>query len=117
GESADVFIASSLTPGKEPLALYAGRKGTFRDDAFSFAKGGALRIGDNNPWNVYQRITGLSGADPAIREKVAAQRLSINDLVRADLEALLRRQDLGRADRERLDLHFSSIRDLEVGMS
>jgi hypothetical protein len=38
-----------LTPGKEPLALCAGRKGTFRDDAFSFAKGGTLRIEDNNP--------------------------------------------------------------------
>jgi hypothetical protein len=117
GESADVFIASSLTPGKGPLALYAGRKGTFRDDAFSFAKGGTLRIGDNNPWNVYQRITGLSDADPAVRAKVAAQRLSVNDLVRADLQALLARQDLSKADRERIDLHLSSVRDLEVGIS
>ena len=32
-ESVDVFIANALTPGVEPLTLYAGRKGTFRDDA------------------------------------------------------------------------------------
>jgi hypothetical protein len=117
GPSADVFIASTLTPGKEPLTLYAGKKGTFRDDAFSFAKGGALRIGDNNPWNVYQRVTGLSGADPVVRARVAAQRSSVNDLVRTELEELLARRDLSKADRERLDLHFSSVRDLEVGMT
>src|SRR5262245_54116091 len=31
-ESADYYIARTLTPGKEPLTLYVGRKGTYRDD-------------------------------------------------------------------------------------
>jgi Protein of unknown function (DUF1552) len=117
GPSADVFIADQLTPGREPLALYAGAKGTFRDDAFSFSKGGTLRIADNNPWNVYQRITGLSGVDPAMRAQIAARRTSVNDLVRADLQNLLARRDLSKADRDRIDLHLSSVRDLEIGMS
>jgi hypothetical protein len=117
GPSADVFIAQRFTPGRDPLTLYAGTKGTFRDDAFSFANGGALRIGDNNPWNVYQRITGLSNADPAVRAKLVAQRSSVNDLVRADLDGLLARPDLSKADRERLDLHLSSVREMELGMS
>jgi hypothetical protein len=116
-ESADFFIASQLTPGKEPLTLYAGRKGTYRDDAFSFSTGGKLRIGDNNPWNVYQRLMGLASADPAVARQVAARRLSVNDLVRGQLRQLLGRPDLSKADRERLDLHFTSIRDLEVGMT
>ncbi|HMI87243.1 MAG TPA: DUF1552 domain-containing protein [Polyangiaceae bacterium] len=116
-ESVDFFIANSLTPGKEPLTLYAGRKGTFRDDAFSFSTGGKLRVGDNNPWNVYQRLIGLAGTDPAVLQKIAARRLSVNDLVRAELKELLGRTDLSKADRDRLDLHFSSIRDLEIDMT
>ncbi len=113
-ESVDVFIANALTPGIEPLTLYAGRKGTFRDDAFSFNKGGVLRIGDNNPWNVYQRLIGLEGTDPEMVDKIAQRRLSVNDLLRSDLKALLARTDLSKEDRDRLDLHFTSVRELEM---
>jgi Protein of unknown function (DUF1552) len=119
-ESADYFIAKNLTPGIEPLTLYAGRKGTFRDDAFSFATGGKLRVGDNNPWNVYQRLMGLAAVqqtDPGLYQKIAARRLSINDLIRGDLKGLLARTDLSAADRERLDLHLTSVRDLEQNMT
>ena len=118
-ESADFYIARTLSPGQEPLTLYAGRKNTFRDDAFSFSTGGKLRIGDNNPWNVYQRLSGLAGmvqTDPGQVEKIAARRLSINDVVRTDMQDLLKRTDLSKVDRERLDLHFSSIRDMEGNM-
>jgi hypothetical protein len=118
-ESADFYIARTLSPGQEPLTLYAGKKNTFRDDAFSFSTGGKLRVGDNNPWNVYQRLSGLSGmaqTDPGQLEKIAARRTSINDLVRTDLQDLLKRTDLSKADRERLDLHFTSIRDMEGNM-
>lgn len=114
-ESIDTLIAQRMA-GNEPLTLYAGRKNTFRDDAFSFGPGGTLRIGDNNPWNVYQRLVGLSGVDPVLVDRIAKRRLSVNDLVRNDLQALLARNDLSRADRERLDLHFSSIRDIEMGI-
>nr|AQQ75025.1 hypothetical protein [uncultured bacterium] len=113
-ESADYFIASHMTPGRDPLTLYAGRKGTFRDDAFSFGPGGTLRIGDNNPWNVYQRLMGLGGLDPAIVERIASRRQSVNDLIRDEVEALLRRSDLSGEDRRRMDLHLSSIRDMET---
>jgi len=116
-ESADFFIAERLTPGIEPLTLYAGRKGTFRDDAYSFSSGGTLRVGDNNPWNVYQRLMGLSGVDPVLVDKIATRRKSVNDLIRGDLMQLLGRTDLSKDDRDRLDLHFSSIRDMEMNMT
>jgi hypothetical protein len=115
-ESIDFLIAQRMAQN-EPLTLYAGRKNTFRDDALSFSTGGTLRIGDNNPWNVYQRLVGLSGVDPVMVDKIAQRRLSINDLVRGDLSRLLARKDLSKADRERLDLHFSSIRDIEMGIT
>lgn len=113
-ESADVFIANNLTPGIEPLTLYAGRKGTFRDDAYSFNPGGDLRIGDNNPWNVYERLMGLSGVDPEEVDLIAQRRKSVNDLVRGQLTELLGRTDLSSEDRQRLDLHLTSIRDMEM---
>lgn len=112
-ESADVRIANALTPGLGPLTLYAGRKGTFRDDAFSFDPGGRLRIGDNNPWNVYQRLMGLTGADPTEVNRVALRRESVNDLVRDDLTQLLSRKDLSSEDRKRLDMHLTNVRDME----
>jgi hypothetical protein len=116
-ESADVYIANALTPGVEPLTLYAGRKGTYRDDAFSFNVGGKLRIGDNNPWNVFQRLMGATvNTDPSLASKLAARRMSVNDLVRTDLKALLARKDLSKDDRDRLDLHLTSVRDMEVNM-
>jgi hypothetical protein len=117
GPSIDFFIANSLTPGTDPLTLYAGKKGTYRDDALSFGLGGKLRIGDNNPWNVYNRVMGLAAADPATIMKLAVKRKSINDLIRADLQSLLARTDLSQADRSRIDLHLTSVRDLEVGMT
>jgi hypothetical protein len=119
-ESADFCIARNLTPGQEPLTLYAGRKNTFRDDAFSFGTGGVLRIGDNNPWNVYQRLSGLAGVmqtDPALYQRIAARRLSVNDLVRGELKELLARADLSKADRDRMDLHLTSVRDMEASMT
>jgi hypothetical protein len=116
-ESVDYFIASKMSPGKEPLTLYAGRKGTFRDDAFSFGPGGDLRIGDNNPWNVYQRLIGLEGADPEVIQKIVQRRLSVNDLIRQELNALLGRTDLSTEDRKRLDLHLTSIRDMEMAVT
>jgi hypothetical protein len=113
-ESVDVFIANAMTPGTPPLTLYAGVKGTFRDDAFSFNKGGVLRIGDNNPFNVYKRLVGMQGMDPMMVDKIAQRRLSVNDLIKSDLTALLSRKDLSKEDRDRLDLHFSSVRELEM---
>jgi hypothetical protein len=119
-ESLDFFIARNMAPTQEPLTLYAGKKGTYRDDAMSFSTGGKLRVGDNNPWNVYQRLSGLAGmtqTDPALFQKIAARRTSINDLIRTDLRDLLGRTDLSKADRERLDMHLSSVRDMEITMT
>jgi len=112
-ESVDVFIANKLTPGVEPLNLYVGKKGTLRDDCLSFGTGGALRVGDNNPWNVYKRLMELDGVDPMQVDLVRRRQKSVNDLVRTELKALLARTDLSEDDRRRLDLHFSNIRDLE----
>lgn len=125
GESLDNRIARVLTPTKEPLALYAGPKSGYLDDAFSYrvpagvGQPATVRAADNNPWNAYQRMLGLTAAaaaDPAAAQLLATRRKSINDLLRGQIQSLQRRTDLSRHDRQRLDLHFSSVRDLELSM-
>jgi len=74
-----------------------------------------LRSGENDPFNAYMRMTGIAGMDVEAINRIRQRRLSVNDLVRDQMEHLLS-SDLSADDRRRLDLHFSSIRDLEVLM-
>jgi hypothetical protein len=132
-ESADVRIARMVHPGKDPLTLYAGKKAGYLDDAFSYGDGGSVRAGENNPWNAYGRIFGMApapmpgggsappppantGPSPEM-VKVAARRKSVNDLLRTQIQELMARKELSKNDKDRLNVHFQSIRDLEVGMT
>ncbi len=118
GESIDNRIARELTPGVEPLTLYAGPKEGYIDEVLSYRGPRMLRAAEGNPYNAYQRLFGMTPvpSDPAA-QKQALARKSVNDLVRTEMKALLARTDLSTSDRQRLDLHFSSIRDVEVAMS
>jgi hypothetical protein len=117
GESIDNRIARELTPGVEPLTLYAGRKEGYINEVLSYRGPKMIRAAEGNPINAYKRLFNMpntqGGADP----KEALARKSVNDAVRSQLKTLQSRSDLSAADKQRLDLHFSSIRDLEVAMS
>ena len=122
GISADTLIASELHPaGVEPLALYAGRKGGYIDEKLSFRAPNQVRAAEGNPWNVYQRLTGLvqpaTGASSGEAERLALRRRSVNDLVREELNSLMSSPSLSSDDRSRLDLHFTSVRDIENTMT
>jgi hypothetical protein len=121
GVSADTLIASELHPaGVEPLTLYAGRKGGYIDEKLSFRAPNQVRAAEGNPWNVYQRLTGLvqpeTGAGSGNAELLASRRRSVNDLVREELNSLMSLPSLSGDDRARLDLHFTSVRDIENDM-
>ena len=122
GISADTLIANELHPeGVEPLALYAGRKGGYIDEKLSFRAPRQVRSAEGNPWNVYQRLTGLvqpeTGASSGQAERLALRRRSVNDLVREELNALMNLSVLSADDKGRLDLHFTSVRDIEQNMA
>ncbi len=118
GESVDNRIARELTPGREPFAVYAGHKPAFIDDAMSYRGALQLRAADNNPWTAYQRLIGLgaASADATQAQALITRRKSVNDLLRTQIKDLQARTDLTTQDRSRLDLHFSSIRDIELNM-
>lgn len=121
GISADTLIASELHPaGVEPLTLYAGRKGGYIDEKLSFRAPNQVRAAEGNPWNVYQRLMGLvqpeTGASTGEGERLVLRRRSVNDLVREELNSLMNLPSLSSEDRSRLDLHFTSVRDIENNM-
>ncbi len=128
GESMDNLLARELNPpGREPFVLHAGKYspgGTGFDipGYVSYVGPTQPRTYLDAPFQAYQRITGVVGdgeqpSGPAEEEqRVALRSKSVNDLLRSQIQALLARTDLSQSDRERLDQHLTSIRDLEVGM-
>ncbi|MDD9965147.1 MAG: DUF1552 domain-containing protein [Myxococcales bacterium] len=134
GPSADTLISRALD-GSDPIALYSGAKG-FIAERISFKAGGPgqVRPADVNPYLLYSKVVGLAGASsmsagmsagmpagPAttasqVAQEIANKRRSINDFVRGELKTLMGRPALSTADRQRLDQHFSAIRDIEVKM-
>jgi hypothetical protein len=123
GISADTAIAQRLKV--EPLTLYSGMKGGYIDEKLSFSAAGQVRAAEGNPYNVYQRLMQVVPTNPgggaagggSVADQLVLRRKSVNDLVRAEMQALLNRSDLSKADRDRLDLHFTSIREVENTMT
>lgn len=120
GPSVDTVLAEALNPaGVSPLTLYAGLKSGYIDEKLSFSSAGQVRAAEGNPYNVYQRLTGLLGTngEPSpMADLLAERRKSVNDLIREELNWLRNSSRLSQADRARLDQHFTSIRDVETTM-
>jgi len=119
GPSADTVLAKGLNV--EPLTLYSGMKAGFINEKLSFSAAGQVRAAEGNPYNVYQRLAGLlepgTGQPSGMADRLALKRKSLNDLVRAELNWLKARPELSREDLDRLDLHFTAIRDVENTMT
>ena len=133
GVSADVYISDLVNAdGTDALALYAGNKRNgYIVERLSFKGAGAgqVRAADDNPYGLYQSLTGLAGSggsstdggatdggEPSMADEIMLTRASVNDFVRDELEALLAMPNLSADDRQRLQQHFDSIRDAEVTM-
>lgn len=115
-ESIDNRIERALTgAGREPLTLRAGPRSGYLDDVLSYRSAGNRRVAESNPFNAYKALFGLS-AEVGADQKRGLRQKSVNDLVRAEFEALLSGNRLSRADRERVEQHRQAIRDLELGM-
>lgn len=118
GESVDNRIATELNAdGNEPLTLYAGRMAGYIDEVLSYRGPKDLRAADPNPWSVYTKMVGLSALDEALAEQIRARRISVNDLVREQMQTLMGNSSLSTTDRQRLEIHFDAIRDLEIELS
>ncbi|HKO92419.1 MAG TPA: DUF1552 domain-containing protein, partial [Polyangiaceae bacterium] len=99
--------------------LYAGQTGGWLGGpCISYRGPGNRRSALTDPYDAYQSLTG--GASPSSTDMPSRRSLrqrSINDLVRSQLSSLLARPELSSTDRQRLDLHLSSVRDVEVSLA
>jgi hypothetical protein len=117
GQSIDWFLAQQVNPaGVQPLTLMSGPQSAYIAHGLSYSGSGQLRGAMNDPFAVYQNLMGLSGSQEEL-EAIARRRLSVNDLVREEMQDLLSKSYLSTSDRQRLQTHFEAIRDFEVTMA
>ncbi len=125
GPSIDYLLAQQINPGpagarRPALNLMVGRPGTGAVlNYISYSGPGQAIAPINNPWNAYASLISLdagAGQSEEARARLQQQRESVLDLVRAQFDRL-ERLPLSTADREKLDLHFTSIREVEVQLS
>jgi hypothetical protein len=121
GPSIDWVISTQLNPaGTEPVSLYAGAKDSYLGDVILYRGAKQRRAGERDPMNAYMRLFGMQttpampGPGDQEAQRIALRRKSVNDIVRAQMMAVLGRPELSGADKKRLDAHFSAIRDMEV---
>lgn len=127
GESIDYHLARQINPGPEgarrpPLNLMVGYSANYKGlDYISYSGPGKAVQAMNNPWTAYKQFMNLGvsqdTAEAAEAEmRIAKRRQSVLDLVTEQFNDL-KRGPLSKADKDKLDQHFSYIRDLESGMS
>lgn len=117
GESIDHRIGTELNPGgRDSLFLYAGTSGGWLGGpCISHRGAGDRRAAYHAPKDAYDAIAGVgAGAPPEEAMRLIARQASINDLLRAQIQRLLGSPKLSGNDRQRMQLHLDSIRDVET---
>lgn len=108
GESLDHRIGAELNEGgRESLFLYVGQE----EPATCWRGAEQPRSALRDPVQAYEAIMGL---DPGDFGKLIARQRSVNDLVKDQMASMLAHPRLGALDRQRLELHRDSVRDLET---
>ena len=119
GESIDHRIGREMNPdGRDSLFMYAGTDGGWLGGpCISYRASNQRRAAYRNPKLAYDAMAGMDAATAEAAAMLATRRKSLNDLVRGQMQRLLKHPRLSTADRNRLDLHFSNIRDVELALS
>jgi hypothetical protein len=119
GESIDHRIGRELNPsGRDSMFFYAGENSGWLGGAcISYRDSGVRRAPELSPRAAYEAMAGGgNGLSDQAAMLLRQRQMSINDLVRDQMQRLLGSARLSTADRDKLDLHFTSIRELEITM-
>jgi hypothetical protein len=115
-DSLTLAVVASRSESRGPKPGYNHRK------SFSYVAPGTHKVPLLNPFEAYGNIFrggGAGGAGPPVSDEAAAQRLrlrkSVLDGVTGNMRELSAR--LGARERAKLDLHLTSIRQLEARLS
>lgn len=122
GISIDQVIANALNPpGREALVMRPG-PGEYNQvyNSISYRGPEQQAPAESNPYRAYRAMMGVGMGpvpdDDEAYERLVRRRQSVIDLAREEFEEL-RRIELSKADRDKLEQHFSLIRDVESGMT
>lgn len=117
GISVDQEIANHLNDsGRPALNLQVGRRSDSHLGYISYYGPEQPAVSENNPWLAYQDFMGMgSDVDPLVTERLVGRRESVIDLVEDDF-ARLRAAGLSTSDRDKLDMHLTAVRELEISM-
>lgn len=113
GPSFDQYVAQRIG-GDTPFAsLNPGvrRSSTERQFNYFYNAMGQPVVREINPRALFDKVFADIQLDPAAKERLRAERKSIIDSVKGDLDSLSVR--LGTADRHRLEAHLEGVRALE----
>lgn len=120
GASIDFVIGQHLNPdNRDALYLMSGsNSGWVGGACISFRGPNQRRSALRNPWFAYESFASGNGAlSNEAQRALRAKGNSLNDLVRGQLQALKQSSQLSSRDIQTLDLHQSTIRDLEVSLT
>ena len=119
GESIDHRIGRELNPdGRDSMFLYAGpNSGWLGGACISYRDSAVRRAATVNPRVAFEAMAGGgSGMSDEATMLLRQRQLSVNDLVREQMQRLMGSSRLSATDRDKLDLHFTSIREIEVAL-
>lgn len=119
-KSLDVFLGESLGGSTAFRSLQLGVGATFQNGSgsMSFIGEGQPVTPEDDPLNAFTRVFGAAagGAGSGAAQDLAQRRKkSVLDAALSDLMALQKR--LGNTEREKLDVHLDSLRELERRMT
>src|SRR5262249_22777798 len=117
GISVDQVIAQAVNPpGRLPMTLLVGPQSGGVLSSISYTAPGTPVVGDNNPFLVYRDMMNLSPGMMNMNDPQVLRRQSVLDFVKSEMDAL-KLAGLSMADQQKLDMHYTAIRDLEMGMT
>lgn len=118
GVSIDQVIAKAVNPGgKGALNLMVGYRARDVLGSISYTAAGQQASPFQDPWKAFKDWVGTGGGGMTIVDKAALRRKSVIDLCKREFDALTSNSALSTQDRQKLDLHFSTIRTVETGMT
>ena len=119
GVSVDQVIAQAVNPGaKSALNLMVGYRSKDVLGCISYVASEQQASPFQDPWKAFKDWVGTGGTSGTnIVDKAAMRRKSVIDLVKREFDALNGNSALSAQDRQKLDMHFSTIRTVETGMT
>lgn len=113
GISVDQEIANAIgtTSKAKSIVCAVHPRGSEVRHVLSYTGSDSPIIGETNPYNLYQTLFSQLGADPMLVEATRKRRKSVLDLVDKQYADVSKK--LSRGDRDKLDKHLTSVRDVE----